>query len=154
VRAVVLADTRAGADTPEVRERRTAQQEQVRSGAVAAFRDAMVGSLLSDETRGSRPDVVARAREVIEQVGVDSIVAALEAMKRRPDSTGELAGIDEPALVVVGEHDGPAPPAVAEEMVAELPHGRLAVIPGAGHLSNLEAPEAFNRALRSFLESL
>lgn len=153
-RAVVLADTRSGDDTAEIRERRTAQQEQVRAGDVAAFRDAMLGTLLSEDTRQHRPDVVARARAVMDQVPPDSIVAALEAMKRRPDSTPDLAGIDLPALVVVGERDSPSPPDVAEEMARRLPRAHLAVVPGAGHLSNLDAPEAFTGELRAFLEAL
>jgi pimeloyl-ACP methyl ester carboxylesterase len=153
-RAVVLADTRSGADTAEVRERRTAQQEQVRAGDVAGVRDDRLATLLSEDTRQHRPDVVAHARAIADQVPPDSIVAALEAMKRRPDSTPDLAGLDLPALVVVGEHDGPSPPDVADEMAQRLPNARLAVVPGAGHLSNLEAPEAFTRALRAFLETL
>ncbi|MDQ4098074.1 MAG: alpha/beta hydrolase [Actinomycetota bacterium] len=152
VRALVLADTRPGADTAEIRERRTSQQEQVRSEGTAGLVETMVGNLLSDETRERRSDVVARAREIMQQSTPDHIVAALEAMKRRPDSSAELAGIDFPALVVVGEHDGPTPPAVAEEMASQLPRAHLIVVPGAGHLSSLEAPEVFNAELRSFLK--
>jgi 3-oxoadipate enol-lactonase len=153
-RAVVLADTRAGEDTAEIRERRTVQQEQVRGGDVAAFRDAMLDSLLSEDTREHRPDVVARARAIMDQLAPGSIVAALEAMKRRPDSTPDLSGLDLPALVIVGEHDAPSPPDVAEQMAGRLPTARVAVVPGAGHLSNLEAPEVFTRELRAFLDEL
>ncbi|GBC86932.1 Putative non-heme bromoperoxidase BpoC [bacterium HR12] len=55
-----------------------------------------------------------------------------------------------PALVVVGERDRVTPPAQAVELVAALPEGRLAVIPGAGHLAMMEAHEAFNRRLEAF----
>lgn len=154
VRALVLADTRAGADTSEVRERRTSQQEQVRSEGTAGLVETLVGALLSDDTRQNRPEVVARAREIMNQATPEHVVAALEAMKRRPDSTAELPGIDVPTLVVVGEHDGPAPPAVAEEMASQLPNARLVVVPKAGHLTSLEAPEEFNTELRSLLETV
>lgn len=154
VAGLVLADTRAGADTPEVIERRTSQQRQVREGEAADVVEAMLGTLLSDDTRAERPEVVERARALMATTPPEGIVAALEAMKNRPDATGELGGIDVPVLVLVGEHDGPSPPSVAEEMAEALPNARLEVIPTAGHLSNLEAPEAFNQALESFLTRL
>jgi pimeloyl-ACP methyl ester carboxylesterase len=55
-----------------------------------------------------------------------------------------------PALVVVGERDRVTPPAQAVELVDALPEGRLAVIPGAGHLAMMEAHEAFNEELEAF----
>ena len=75
-------------------------------------------------------------------------------MKHRPDSTGDLPGWGMPALVIVGEDDAVSPPEVGEQMRDLLPDARLAVIPRAGHLSNLEDPEAFNAELISFLERL
>ena len=93
-------------------------------------------------------------RRLMEAVAPQRVVAALEAMKRRPDSTADLAGVGIPTLVVVGEEDTVAPPEVAEEMRDRLPDARLAVIPQAGHLSNLEDPEAFNAELTAFLEKL
>ncbi len=154
VRAIVLADTRAGADTPEVRERRISQQDQVRGEGMAGLIDTMLGSLLSETTREQRPDVVAWARQLMEGVTPEHAIAALEAMKRRPDSTADLAGVNVPVLVLVGENDGPSPPSVAEDMARQLPDARLAVIPRSGHLSNLEDPETFNQELRSFLDRL
>ncbi len=151
VSGVVLADTRAGSDSVEVADRRTAQQAQVAERGTADLVETMVGSLLSDETRARRPDVVERARTLMSVNPGAGIIAALGAMRARPDATAELATIAMPALVVVGEHDGPSPPAEARTMTDALPDARLEVIEGAGHLSNLEAPEAFNRALDTFL---
>ncbi|MCA1841771.1 MAG: alpha/beta hydrolase [Actinobacteria bacterium] len=154
VRGLVLADTRAGADTDEVRQRRTSQQAQVQSEGTAGLVEAMVGTLLSEHTRANRPDVVARVRGIMRQASPEHIVAALEAMKRRPDSTADLAGVDVPVLVVVGEHDSPAPPAVAQDMAARLRDARVVVVPRAGHLTNLEDAERFTAELRAFLDSL
>lgn len=151
VAGVVLADTRAAADSPEVAERRTAQVAEVAAGGKAEVVEAMVGTLLSDETRARRPEVVERARALMSTASAEGIIAALEAMRGRPDAVEQLAAVDVPALVVVGEHDGPSPPAVAEAMAGALPDAHLEVIGGAGHLSNLEAPAAFNDALASFL---
>jgi 3-oxoadipate enol-lactonase len=151
VAALVLANTRAAADTPEVIERRNAQQEQVTEEGTDRLIEAMLGNLLSDDTRTNRPDVVERTRALMHGCSSAGVIGALEAMKNRADSVPLLETIDVPALVVVGEHDGPSPPDVARAMADAIPNSRLEVLPGAGHLSNLEAPEAFNQALESFL---
>jgi pimeloyl-ACP methyl ester carboxylesterase len=154
VRALVLADTRPGADTPEVRERREQQQARVAADGPEPVFEAMVAALPSPYTREHRPAVLDRIRTIMDGVPADRVVASLEAMKHRPDSTPDLARIDVPALVVVGEDDAVSPPDVGEQMRDLLPDARLAVIPRAGHLSNLEDPGAFNTELIAFMESL
>jgi pimeloyl-ACP methyl ester carboxylesterase len=154
VRAVVLADTRAGPDTPEIRDRRTSQQAQVAAEGVGPFVEGSLKSLPGATTRETRPEVMDRLREIMQAATPEWVIAVLEAMKRRPDSTPELATLDRPTLVLVGEEDTVTPLEAAEDMQRRLPHARLAVIPKAGHLSNLEDPDAFNAELRSFLEGL
>ena len=154
VAGLVLADTRASADTPEILERRTSQQRQVAEAGTEELVEMQLANLLTDETRAQRPEVVERARALMAPNSAKGVIDALEAMKGRADSTAALAGIDLPTLVLVGEHDGPTPPDVAQEMADAIPAASIEVIPGAGHLSNLESPEAFNRALESFLARL
>jgi len=152
VRALVLADTRPGADTAEVRDRRAAQQAQVATEGAGPIVEGSLANLPSAYTRESRPEVMEELRRIMQSVSPDWITAALEAMKQRPDSTPLLAELDVPALVIVGEDDTVTPPDVAEDMQRRLPNARLAVIPNAGHLSNVEDPNAFNAELRLFLE--
>jgi pimeloyl-ACP methyl ester carboxylesterase len=54
-------------------------------------------------------------------------------------------------LVVVGEADRPTPPELSRELAALIPDAKLATIPGAGHISNLERPAAFNAAVEEFI---
>lgn len=150
---LVLADTRPGPDTPEVLERRTAQQRQVREVGTAEVIETMLEGLLSEHTRERRPEVVSASRRLMDNPPA-GFIGALEAMKRRPDSTAELATIDVPSLVIAGEADRPSPPDVAREMAAAIPGSALAILPRAGHLSNLEAPEEFNRALEALMGRL
>ena len=82
---------------------------------------------------------------------VETIVADLRAMAARPDSIPLLAQIARPTLVLVGELDQGTPPSDARFMAERIPGARLAVLRDAGHLSNLEEPEAFNQAALSFL---
>ena len=76
------------------------------------------------------------------------------AMAERPDSVPLLAQIACSTLVITGELDGPTPPADGKLMAEAIPGARLEIIPQAGHLSNLENPDAFNQTLRSFLNQL
>jgi pimeloyl-ACP methyl ester carboxylesterase len=75
-------------------------------------------------------------------------------MALRPDSTPLLAKITCPTLVIVGEQDVLAPPEVAQAYAAQIPKAQLITLPNAGHLSNLEQPEAFLTAVHAFLQIL
>ncbi len=153
VSALVLADTRAEADAPEAIEKRTNQQGIVREQGPGALTDGLIGALLGEPTREKKPDVVETVRGLMDNPAA-GYVGALEAMKGRPDSTPDLASIDVPTLIVVGENDTLTPPELSRKMHEHIGGSRLVVIPEAGHLSNLEAPDAFNRALETFLTRL
>lgn len=153
VAALVLADTRAGTDSEQVLDRRIKQQEQVKEEGTVPVVDALVGTLLSEHTHHHRPEVVVQARRLMDNPPA-GFVGALEAMKSRPDATGWLDTIDVPTLVLVGDGDQPSPPEVAAEMHRRIQGSRFTVLPNAGHLSNLEAPDAFNQALAGFLDEL
>lgn len=150
VAGLVLADTRAEADPPEGKEKRTAQQQQVREQGTSGLIDALTGALLGESTRTNKPEVVEAAKKAMANPDA-GFIGALEAMKNRPDSTGDLAGIDVPTLVIVGENDGVTPPDAARKIHEHVGGSQLVVISGAGHLSNLEAPDEFNQALDGFL---
>jgi pimeloyl-ACP methyl ester carboxylesterase len=70
---------------------------------------------------------------------------------RRFDVSAELGRLSRPALVLVGERDR-ANIGLSRALAAALPYGRLEIVPGAGHVANVDAPEAFTAALRSFLD--
>jgi pimeloyl-ACP methyl ester carboxylesterase len=153
VEALVLADTRAEADPPEGKEKRSKQQEMVRGEGTSGLIDALTGALISEATLNSKPDVVDRLRKLMDNPPA-GFVGGLEAMKTRPDSSGELSAIDVPTLVVVGEKDGVTPPDAARTIHNGVGNSEMIVIPGVGHLSNLEAPEDFTAALEKFLSAL
>jgi 3-oxoadipate enol-lactonase len=148
VAALILADTRAGADSEEgklSREKNAKLAEEQGPGAIA---DQMLPKLLSPKAPAALRDQV---RGIIESNDRAGIAAALRAMAARPDSTPLLATIDVPTLVIVGAEDALTPPSEAEAMFDAIPGCRLAELPAAGHLSNMEAPEAFNAAVAEFL---
>jgi 3-oxoadipate enol-lactonase len=149
VSALVLADTRAGADSPEGRQGRRAMSELVRAEGPAAIADRMLPTLLAHPEEACGADV----RRLIEGNSVEGIDHALHAMRERPDSTPLLARISIPTLVIVGEHDATTPLAEAELIHQSLSRSHLVVIPDAGHLSAVEQPEAFAMVLENFLTS-
>jgi 3-oxoadipate enol-lactonase len=148
-RAMVLADTRPEADTEEARAGRVAMQQSVREKGAAAAADAMVPKLLGPHSTSPVRD---RVRELILSNGAPGIIDALEALKTRPDSTATLALITCPTLIIVGQDDAVTPVAVADAMRERIAAATKAVIPAAGHLSNVEQPQAFNAALWEFVQ--
>jgi pimeloyl-ACP methyl ester carboxylesterase len=147
---LVLADSRAEADPPEGVQKRTSQQEQVEKEGTAGLIDALPNALLGETTRTNKPDVVSEVKRLMDQPPA-GFIGALEALKTRPDSTGDLASVAVPTLIIVGEEDTLTPPDFSRSMHEAIGGSELVVIPEAGHLSNLEAPDAFNGALSKFL---
>ena len=154
VRALPLAHTRAAADTPEGLAQRDELIALARRAGAAAVAERQVTGLIGKSTREKQPELVERIRAEMARESVEGIVGALEAMKARPDSTDLLATIDVPTLVIVGEEDVITPVKEARAIAERIRGSRLEVIPGAGHLSNVERPAAFNAALSDFVGSL
>ncbi|HWP99715.1 MAG TPA: alpha/beta fold hydrolase, partial [Vicinamibacterales bacterium] len=135
----------------EARARRRRLQELAATEGAAAVAREMLPALLGETTRRERPAIAAEVRALIEANPPAAIRAALAAMMDRPDSTGLLGRIDVPTLVVVGAEDTTTPRETAERLHRAIAGSRLAVVEGAGHLSNLENPHAFGVALEAFL---
>jgi pimeloyl-ACP methyl ester carboxylesterase len=150
-RGMVLADTRPQADTPADRESRQRMLSLVRDRGMPEVADEVLPNLLAHETIRARPDCVSLVRDLIEVNSVSAVDCALRAIMTRQDSTPVLTSIHCPTLIVVGEHDAITPPSVGRDMLRAVGGSELAVVPKAGHLSNLEQPEAFNAALSRFL---
>ncbi len=148
---LVLADTRAESDSAEARAARDQAIFSVRRHGVEAFVDTLLPKLLSSE---AGPEIVGHARGIMLDQRPEAVAAALTAMRDRPDSRQVLPRIGVPVMVVVGDQDALTPPTEAEAMARTIPNAWLVRIPGAGHLANLEAPEAFNRALTGFLTGI
>jgi pimeloyl-ACP methyl ester carboxylesterase len=154
VQALVLADTRAEADTDEARGNRDAMLASLKTGGPAAVADAMLPKLLAPATLRDRPEIAVTIRRTIEAADPEGIADAITCLKTRPDSTPLLSRIAVPVLLVVGRDDVLTPVALHETMHATLPGASLTVIEGAGHLSNLERPDVFNRTLARFLHAV
>ena len=150
VSGLILADTRPGADTPEAQVNRENVARIAETQGTGAIADLQVPRVLSEYTRQHHPEVEMRVRQMIEAATVQGIAAASRGMGQRANSTDLLARIACPTLVIVGEQDALTPPSVAQDYAAQIPGAQLAIITNAGHLSNLEQPEAFLQAVQGF----
>ncbi len=154
VAALILAGTRAGADSEDGRKARhdnAALAEKEGAGVIA---ERLLPKLLGATTQTNKPEVVAAVRAMILSTPPAGIARALRGMAARPNSTPLLGYIGVPTLILVGEEDTLTPPAESEAMAKAIPGAALVNIPAAGHLANLEQPAAFTRALEDFLGSL
>jgi pimeloyl-ACP methyl ester carboxylesterase len=154
LRGLVLADTRAEADSPDARANRNKMIEFAQNNPVPAVLDQLLPKLLGNTTHLQRPAVIEAVRWIATVQKTEGIVGALEAMRDRPDSTPTLGQIEVPTLVMVGAEDVLTPPNLAESMAQSIPNARLVTLEAAGHLSNMEQAELFTDALRDFLAEL
>ncbi|HEX7939316.1 MAG TPA: alpha/beta fold hydrolase [Gemmatimonadaceae bacterium] len=154
VRALVLADTRSGADSDETRARRRQLIAVANDEGSLGVANVQIPSLVGKTTREKQPDTYDAVHRMMAQAKPAAIVGAIEAMMGRPDSTPMLATINVPTLIVVGEEDVPTPVNESRAMNALIPGSQLQIIAQAGHLSNLEKPAAFNHVLTEFIGTL
>ena len=154
VRALVLVDTKAGADDDAGRARRRDMIAVAEEQGATAIANLQISGIVGKTTRERQPDTYDAVHRMIAQSRVEGIVGGLQAMMARPDSTVTLATINVPTLIVVGEEDALTPPKEARAMHAAIAGSTLEIIADAGHLSSLERPAAFNHVLTEFLSAL
>ena len=147
VAGFVLANTRAGADDDAARERRISLAQRLRAEGSGFLADSPPPLLSADAS----PDLWEQVRATIRRQPAEAIAAASRGMAERPDSTVDLGGIDVPTLVITSTGDTLIPPGATSPLADQIRGARLEVIERAGHLSNLEAPDEFNRLLLEHL---
>jgi 3-oxoadipate enol-lactonase len=151
VEKLLLADTRAQADTEEGKATRAAQVQQILTDGMTGIVNAMLPKLLSPETVSKQPEIVKRVRDMMMHTSPEGAVGALRGMAEREDQIGRLSQINVPTLIVVGKEDPITPVADSQKMHELIAGSQLVVIENASHVSNIEQPGQFNRALKDFL---
>ena len=153
VAALVLANTRPGAETPEGKASRLQLADRVLREGPAGFLGEMLSKLLSQATRTNRPDIVDAARKMMQSMSAEDIAGVQRGMAERPDSVATLATINVPTLLIAGGEDS-IPLSEFELMRQQIPGSRLQVISQAGHYAALEKPAEFGGLLRKFFDGL
>jgi pimeloyl-ACP methyl ester carboxylesterase len=155
VAGLVLADTRAAADTDDGRTNRLAMAAELETAPTTrVLFEKTMPTLIGPTSKAQRPQVVSLVREMIEATPPASAAWWQRAMAERPDSFDTLKAVRVPALVVVGAEDELTPPDNARAMVDVLDDATLVELAGVGHFSALESPEPFAQALVAFADRL
>ncbi|MGW4113768.1 alpha/beta fold hydrolase [Actinosynnema sp. NPDC004786] len=152
VSALALLGTRAAADDEGTAARRL--------GFAARVTDPVAGPALTAATtplllgRTHRERLVGRVGAMARAVAPEDVAWAQRAIAARAASYDVLAAFDRPAVVLVGEEDELVSPDDARAVAAALPRGRLEVVPAAGHLLPVEAPEVVTKVLAELAEEV
>jgi 3-oxoadipate enol-lactonase len=154
VRALILTSTRATADAPEAADRRKALAASIRREGMPAIAASQALSQLGATTRATHPELVAQVTTTIASVPPTTALGQIEAMLARPDSTPTLPTITVPTLVIGGAEDPIIHPTDLTAMAEQVAGSRYEILAGAGHLTNLERPAAFNHVTAEFLATL
>jgi 3-oxoadipate enol-lactonase len=149
VASLLLADTRAAGDGEVARAARDSTLQTLKRDGAAPFVTGVPARLLSPHADDG---LRLRVRDLCCE-RVETLASATRALRDRPDRTELLARIDVPALVICGGEDTIATPTETRAMAAAIPDAEYVEIAGAGHLSNLEAPDRFDDAVARFLDA-
>ena len=154
LRGLILADTRAEADDDAARANRDRMIGFASTNPASAVIEQMIPRLIGSSTQSRNPERVEEIRLIGSRQRPAGILAALQALRNRPDSISTLPLIQVPTLILVGQEDGLTPPSVAEIMRSKIRKATLVELPQAGHMANLEAPGPFNDAVAQFVGGL
>jgi pimeloyl-ACP methyl ester carboxylesterase len=150
---MVIADTRAEADTPEQAERRSKTVEGLRAEGTSVL-TSRVGDLFAATTRCERPELVEEMLAQVAGMDAEGLAQITLGMALRADRTALLPHIAVPAVVICGAEDTVSPPEGMRRMAKMLPNAGYHEIPAAGHLAPLEQPDLFNALVRAYLATL
>ena len=151
VKALALFSTKAAADSPEQRQGRFKLIERLRLEGLKVLSQMMLPKLVGRTTAATHPSVVVEVERLILAADLDGVIDAVRAMAERADSRPLLSSIACPTLIVAGDEDQVIPPEESRLMAEAIQGAELKRIPQAGHLTNLEQPEAFQAAVESWL---
>jgi 3-oxoadipate enol-lactonase len=154
IAGLCLLGTRADADDEAGKARRQALLDRIEAEGPGFFPSTMAQNLLGETTKAQNPGLVKRVESMIASIPTPTIQATQHLLANRPDSTSTLRTIRVPTLIAVGEEDRISPPEVSEAMARQIPGARLFNVQGAGHLLPLEKPDAVNKLLHRFLDSM
>ena len=151
--SLMLLDTRHLPDSEQAAEGRENLAKQVEADGVEGVAAGLPARMLTEATVNGRPEVAAKASDMIRAASPAGVAGAARGMAVRPDQTNTLGSIHVPTLIVVGDQDAITPPADAQAMADAIYNSTLVTIADASHLSNLDKPDEFNKALVDFLSA-
>ncbi|WP_033424361.1 alpha/beta fold hydrolase [Actinomadura flavalba] len=155
VKGLLLAATRATADTDAVRDVRLRHAETLeRDENVAVLVDEVLPGLVGSTTMRQRALVYGRVRGLVQATPPAAAAWAQRAMAVRSDAFATLRDVKVPALILHGDEDALATEDEARAIADALPNAELQTIPRSGHLTPVEQPDLFNQTVAEFTAAL
>lgn len=154
VEALVLANTQAGPDSNEAKDKRYQTVEKLHQDGLQAMAADMAKGMLAESTLRENPEVLGRVVAMIQGNKAENAAKVVGALAARRDATPFLKSLRCPTLVIAGDQDKVISPEAGRAMADAIPGAEFALLSGAGHLSNLEQPAAFQKRVREFLRKL
>ena len=151
---LILCDTQCIADTVEVKENRYKTMEQIKLDGATEFNEKFIKNIFHPDSLTNKMELVENLRSVVFANSREIIIAGLTALAGRSETCSSLEAIRIPTLIICGREDAVTPLVQSEFMQEHIKGADLKIIDNAGHVSNLEQPEAFNKQLLDFLNSL
>ncbi len=152
--ALILCDTQCIADTPEVKEKRYTAIDEIQSNGSAGFSEGFVKKVFCKDSLRNKKKLVAQLKTVVLSNTSQIFCQGMTAIAERAETCSDLSNINIPTLIIVGSEDELTPLAQSEYMQEKIKGSQLKIIDHAGHVSNLEQPEKFNKHLADFLRNL
>jgi len=152
--ALILCDTQCIADTTEVKENRYKAIDQINRDGVSIFNEKFIKSVFHPNSLTNKTELVENLSTVVFTNSKEIIIAGITALAGRPETCSSLSAIRIPTLIICGREDSVTPLVQSEFMHEHIEGSNLKIIDNAGHVSNLEQPDEFNKYLRNFLNSL
>ncbi len=149
--ALILCDTQCVADTHEVKVNRYKTIEDIKEYGVTNFNQGFIKKVFHEDSLTNKPELVEQLRSVVFSNSEHIITQGLTALAERSETCSFLDEISIPTLIICGKEDVVTPLDESKFMNKHIKGSVLHVISNAGHVSNLEEPEKFNKLLRDFL---
>lgn len=151
---LILCDTTSSADNQEKRKTRKKLIEEIILHGIGVLKTKMLPNLISGITQKNNPQLIAQLEKEIAGVSPDAAISALRGMAERDDQTNSLTKIDVPTLLIFGAEDQITDLEAAHILQQKISNSELFILEKAGHLSNLEQPEKFNKAVLKFCKKI
>lgn len=151
---LILCDTQCSADTKEGKEKRYKSIDEINANGAHAFNEAFVKNVFYKGSLINKKDVVESLRSTVFSNSAHIITAGIEALAERSETCSRLNEINIPTLILCGREDVLTPVKQSEYMHSIIRSSVLRIINHAGHVSNLEQPQEFNKNLFEFLSAM
>ena len=156
--AFTFSSARPQADSDAARAKRQENIEKIRQRGPSEFIESMLESLIGPTAQRRWPQKVAEARELMQTVPPESLIAVQQGLAARPDSVATARTVRVPCCVIAAGEDTASPPADMRLLAEQIRNGGYGAeyneIPDAGHFAPFEQPELVARILRRFFDSV